>query len=241
VDGFEEYLASGGAGSTAARSAKKHSRIVRLFVVDFLAGAQHTPLPAINEYDLRVFLYDWLPRKVAFAEREFISGLTSLRYFFEFIGVARGIECFWAAPILRDKETFLHRLRSKPAGMFMDEAVQAWQAMLYADLDDRVFLHDSGDAGGIEWGFWQGPVESSLAHLLQRLWLKWRDEVIAQGERDPHLVRAALIRKQHEFERTAPEGKSDTPATLVAEERKSREVKDRGKPAPKKGRKGKRR
>jgi hypothetical protein len=238
VDGFGQYLKSGGGGSSAARAAKKHAGIIDLFVVHFLAGVQHTPLPAVNEYDLRVFLYDWFPRKASMSEREFISALASLRYFFDFIGTAKGIECSWAAPILRDKETFLYRLQSKPAGMFWDEAVQDWQAQLYADLDDRVFLHDQGDAGGIEWGYMQGPVESMLAQLLERLWLKWRDEVIAQGERDPAKVRAALIRRQHEFERTAPAGKSDTPATLVAAERKALKPPGRPKPSKKKGRKG---
>jgi hypothetical protein len=220
VSDFEGYLLSGGAGrAAAARAAKGHAMIAELFVVQFLAGAQGVPLGCVTEFDLRVFLYDWFPRKALMQERDFVKGLGSMRKLFDFAASARGIECPWATPLLRDRSLFLRRLRSKPRGGFLDEQIIDWQIEVYDDIDARVLMHDGGDAGGIQWGAMMGLVEAKFDHLLQRFWLKWRDEIIGSGERDPSKVRAALIKKQHEFERTPAPRANGTPASLIEEER----------------------
>ncbi len=66
-----------------------------------------------------------------------------------------------------------------------------------------------------------GFEEATLERELQRRWLLWRDEVIRSGVREPEAVRAALIPRQREWEKTPrPELKGKTPLQAIKEERR---------------------
>ena len=229
---FEEYLAansdrlkegrarSSARGARGRRGSRQHAIMAEHFAVNFLAGAHGTPIAAVTEFDLRLYLYDWFPRKTITGEREFVDALTSLRLFFQFLASEKGIESEWAFPILSDSETFIGRLRSLRSAETEDEAIER-HAELLRDLDARVFLHDMGSAGGVKWSQYMGSVEASFHHILQRFWLKWRDEIVARGIRDPERVRELLVARQLEFENTAVPGEAQSPKTLIAREQKS--------------------
>ena len=74
-----------------------------------------------------------------------------------------------------------------------------------------------------------GPVEYVLHHELCRRWLIWRDEAVHSGTTDPADLRAALVRRQREWEGAPHPGHGGrTVVEVVAEERRdaNRTVKD---------------
>ena len=194
---------------------------VKFFIIEFLAYVEQTPLAASTEYDLRTFLYDWFPRKVRIPPDEAPGLLVALKRWFAHLARERGIEFPWAAAILADRDGFDERVRTFPGGFFWDEAVQVWQAAASADLDARLLLHDRRLGDAEQWGDTMGPVEYGLRHELQRRWLIWRDEVVRSGTTGPADVRAALVRRQREWEAAPhPEHGGWTVVEVVAEERK---------------------
>ena len=222
VTRFESWLtAKSNPARLAASTAHKHGRFAESFMT-FLSLTQRTPIITVNEYDLRIFLYDWFPRHAGMSEISAASVLNSLRLFFAFLAEDVNTECPWADAILSDRATYGERWRSLPDGSFWSDAVQKWQATVYHDLDARVMVHDMGQGGGIKWGSSMGVMEGRFDHLLQRLWLKWRDEIIEAGIRDPERVRAALLPMQLEFEQTVPPGLGESPALIVGREQARR-------------------
>lgn len=218
VERFGAWLAREERFSRA--TVEKHTINAGLFV-EYLARWQGISLRSVTEYDLRTFLYDWYPRKVADSRTRALSVPTSLRRFFAFLEQAGGISCPWADEILRDKGTFEIRLDEFPGGFWWDEEVREWQGEFYEDLAERVFLPEPGLAGGGAWGGAMGPTEALLHRELQRRWLLWRDEVIRGGATDPDEVRDALAARQRKWETSksrALGGK--TPAQAIRAERR---------------------
>lgn len=198
----------------------RHASNSEIFV-DFLASYQGIRLAAVTEWDLRIFLYDWYPRKVVDSRTRARSVPTSLRRFFSYLAAEEEIRFPWAEAILRAKDSFEARLEEFPGGFWWDEEVQEWQQELYTDLDARVMLHDPALAAGETWGPTMGIEEATLDRELGRRWLLWRDEVIRSGVRDPQAVRAVLIRRQREWEKAPhPELKGRTPLQTIKEERR---------------------
>lgn len=122
----------------------------------------------------------------------------------------------------------MKRWESFPGGFFWDEGVDEWKSELYANLYARVLLHETR-AGGqkqVEWGGddgMMGPVEAELAVALQRLWLLWREEEILRGRTSPEALRAVLVPRQREWERTPNElADGVAPFEAVARERAER-------------------
>lgn len=158
-------------------------------------------LAAVTELDLRVFLYDWFPRKVRTTRTAADTMRASLRRFVEHLGAREGIVCPWARAILRDRTAFQARWDDFPGGFWWDAGVAEWRSELQADLDQRVMLPSDALAGVGEWGETMGPEEARWRAGLQREWLRWRDEVIHAGERSPPAVWQELVRRQAEWER----------------------------------------
>ncbi len=193
---FAQCLGESGAPANGLLTDVENARLFVLAMTQF----QAIPLAAVTEHDLRVFLYDWFPRKAMSARTPAMRMRGSLRRFFDFLAARNGITYPWAKPLLRDKGSFEERWDSFPGGFFWDEEVRNWQAGVYADLHARAMLPADGLADAGEWGEAMGPEEARLHALLQREWLIWRDDVIRAGTTDAHEVRAALVIRQREWE-----------------------------------------
>ncbi len=190
------------------------------WLIEGLAGHQAVPLAACTELDLRLVLYDWIPRKSGATESEGREIPASLERFFAFLAEREGLLFPWAEPILRDREAFEIRLGSAPGGSWWDAQVADWRAEVYDDLAARALLPDSEMAGGGTWGPTMGAVEVRLSRELGRRWLLWRDEVVAGDVREPEAVWAALVARQREWELAEhPRCGGRTPVEAIAEER----------------------
>ncbi len=230
VDQFGDRLSAGFHGKPLSdATVMKHTRNVSVFV-DFLCRYQEIPLRAATEYDLRVFLYDWFPRKMMVSATNARSLPGSLKRFFEYLAKFEGIEYPWAYSILRDVDIYMERWESFPGGHWWDDEVGEWRSYLYANLAARGLIHDMGrgSEGGVRWAAvdgMMGPVEAELDAALQRLWLIWREEEILRGTTDPEAVEAALALRQREWEST-PNALTDgaTPAEAIAREQTTRRL-----------------
>lgn len=221
LEGFEAHLREEkGYGEATVR---KHVTNVETFL-EFLAGWAGIPVTAVHEYDLRVFLYDWYPRKVWDAATRAEAVPVSLKRFFRWLERSRGIECPWAEEVLGERDAYEERYYGCPGGPFWDPETRDWQAELYDDLEARVMLPDPGLAGGGEWGYTSGPVEARLLDELGRRWLLWRDELIRTGLALPPVLRASLVERQRAWE-TTPRDDLDgrTPAEAVRTEQDERD------------------
>ena len=199
---------------------RMHADTARLFA-ELCANASLKPVTAVNEYDLREFLYDWYPRKVGASEKEARSMLVSLRKFFEFLEEREGVICPWAGPILADADSFVMRWASFPGGFFWDERVQAWQAPHTRDLAARILLPVSDTRGGILWGDTMGRVEYTLNREAHRLWLAWRDEAVRAGTSAPDQVLELALARQRAWANAANQICSGlTPKEAIARERR---------------------
>jgi hypothetical protein len=193
------------------------------FFADFVGGFANISLAAVTEFDLRTFLYDWFPRKVATSRTHAIGVRASLRRFFEYLAKHEGIVYPWAQAILRDKEMYELRWDTFPGGHWWDTPVREWMAELTADLEARMMLPSAALADVGAWGATMGMQEAELHHELQRRWLLWRDEVIRAGIVDPSRVREELVHRQHDWERRPRAADSRrSPSDLIATECEAR-------------------
>ena len=202
---------------------------VRLFIIA-MTQYQDIPLTAVTEYDLRVFLYDWFPRKVMRGKTAAMQIRGSLRRFFDFLSQDAGIVYPWASAILRDRARYEERWETFPGGFIWDAGVSEWRGELYADLDERAMLPADALADVGQWGDTMGVKEARLHSRLQREWLVWRDELIRAGITDVRQVRAELVIRQQEWERrrrTDLDGQSVS--QVVARERLKQSDKASGK------------
>jgi len=156
-------------------------------------------LPAVSELDLRIFLYDLLPRKMM-GSRATANGIrTSLRRFVDHLAAHEGLRYPWARAILRDKRAFEERWDTFPSGNYLDPSVAEWMSELTEDLMARAFMPARELAGAGEWSAAMGFEEVTLYDELQRLWLRWRDEEIRLGNDVPHALVARLVARQDEW------------------------------------------
>lgn len=221
VERFQTALLTGPKrlGATAAR---RQAEDARLFV-EFLTGYQGIPIRAVSEYDLRVFLYDWYPRKVEGTLKVARALHRAVARFFGFLAEREGIVCEWAQEVLGEREWFELRFEEFPGGVWWDDDVQAWQQEVWDDLDARLMIPHPDLGDGEQWGATMGMTEHVVHHAIQRRWLIWRDEVIRSGTTAPEAVRAALIPRQHAWVRTPlPELNGQAPLDAIREERRAR-------------------
>ncbi len=215
LDRFIQHCQTDGRfAAVSAPTAMKHARPAWLFL-QFLTGYQEIGPGGVTEFDLREFLYNWYPRKVMASEQEARGVLGSLRRFFSFLAEVDGIECPWADQVLRDRDAFLAMWYSS-RGLGPEARNNNWLAPFTADLEQRAFL-PANDAEAIEWGGLMGEKEATLFDEVQRLWLRWRDEIIRAGTKDRDAVYAALKQRQRAW--------ANTPNALVGNETPVRAVK----------------
>ncbi len=192
------------------------------FALSFLAHYQGLPTRAVTEMDLRLFLFEWYPRKVRQEWRHAQRIPSNLGLFFEFLAQSEAIDCPWAAGVLAEEEAYTDRWESCPGHFWWDEGMAEWRAEVWDDLDRRLMLHD-GDLGADDaWGSELGMDEALLDNLLGRQWLLWRDEVVRAGTTDPTTVRLDLTRRQRQWERQPrPEHGGRSAIRVIQDERKA--------------------
>ncbi len=189
----------------------------------FLADSQGVPLCAFREYDLRIFLYDWYPRKWGTSETQAMRLPVGLKRFFRFLEDEDGIRYPWAEDLLTDRESFGKRWYETPGSFFWSEGVDLWRSETYAMMDELVMLPDKDLGPDDEWGDRMGIEEYQLITELQNTWLIWRDELIREGTIEPDELRSALIERQRKWESAGrPHRKGRTPLQIILEERESR-------------------
>ena len=183
----------------------------------FLETEARVPATAVTELDLRTFLYAWYPPATREEETSARAVPASLRRYFRFLEEHEHIRYPWAGAVLRERAMYVDRLETVPFHEDGD-TMEEWLAPFHADLDARVMLPDRSFPG-VHAGF-DAPVSPRVAALsreLLRRWQLWRDEEIPKGATDPAALRARLVARQREWERSmhGPDGKS--PLRLVAE------------------------
>jgi hypothetical protein len=183
----------------------------------YLTDTAGVPATAATELDLRTFLYDWHPRTTRDDEDDARAVGASLKRYFAFLSEREGIAYPWAAAVLRERAVFLDRLETAPLSGDSDE-LQEWIAPFHADLDARVMLPDRSFPGEHD-GF-DAPASRDVAELsreLLRRWQLWRDEEIASEAVEPGALRARLVARQREWERTPHPRFGKSPLRIGAE------------------------
>lgn len=167
-------------------------------LADFLCTYQGTPIAAMHEFDLRVFLYDWAPRKVSMSRTDASAVLDATTRFLNFVSEREAVELPWARVLLADRERFIAQW-SPPS---KKRAAQS-EVSPYFELEQRLMLHRQRLAGRSTWGKLMGRNEASLERELQRRWLTWREELLAAGVPDRRTLAEELAKRQHAWE-TSP-------------------------------------
>ena len=200
------------------RTVDKHADNAETFV-RFLAFHMGLTLAAAHELDLRMFLFDWFPRKVICSRSRAMGVPGSLRRFFGYLADEEEIRLPTADEVLDERDFYVSRWESFPGGHWWDTGVGEWSAFAWRALHARVMVHDEGLGSG-EWGGTMGRVEAELEHELQRRWLLWRDELLEQGVTDNYELRRLLVERQRAWE-TAPHADlgGRTPVQAVGSER----------------------
>jgi hypothetical protein len=184
----------------------------------FLDGHARISAGAATEYDLRLFLYGWYPLHARGSEEEAERMPASLRRYIGWLRDHEGITYPWAQAVLRERDAYRERLETAPLGGGGE--LGRWRQHLYRDLDARVLLRDRGfpDPGLAWWERPSSPRVAALTDELQRLWLRWRDEAVAAGTTAPGPLRAVLLARQREWERTAHPAFGASPIRVAAED-----------------------
>ncbi|HYH78689.1 MAG TPA: SEC-C metal-binding domain-containing protein, partial [Longimicrobium sp.] len=173
--------------SKAAR--RRHARNAKVWC-GYLSAIT-VPAEAATEYDLRIYLYDWFPRKEkvpADVERVLPE---SLNLFFAWMEAEEGIGYPWAPRVLMEC--------ADVADEYGHDIV--WGAELWEDLIARVMRHDE-ELPGTRDG-WPGMMNVEVAmarHELQRRWLIWYDEAVRAGTTDLGELRDVLVERQRAWE-----------------------------------------
>lgn len=224
VDAFAAHLRGGGTRRGLVDQYVEHASEW----AGFLDRHARLSAEAVTEYDLRRFLYDWYPRHARGSEDEAERMPASLRRYFGWLQAREGIAYPWADAVLRERRAFLERMETVPLGREDDEDADSdaddglarWRGLLFRDLDARVLLRDRGfpDPALLPWERAPSPRVAALADELQRLWLRWRDETVAAGITAPGPLRAALLARQREWERTTHPRWGMSPLRVAAED-----------------------
>ena len=198
---------------------RKHANIARYFI-ELCAYGSRKPVSAVNEYDLRVFLFDWYPRKLIGAKRSALTILVSIRRFFEFLEERDHIQCPWAWPILADTEKFTERWQSFPGGFDWDDRVETWRMELTFDLAARLLVPINESETDLVWSETMDDREELLNREAHRVWLASRDDAVCSGISSPPAVLAYVLAKQRTWARLPNaicEGR--TPEVAIAQAR----------------------
>lgn len=212
----------------SASTVRTHSENAHWFL-GYLAGGQIVPVTAVNERDLRFFVFDWYPAEARLEAPYLTSALPmSLRYLFRWLDEEAGIRCPWAETVLAERAAY-RACRLAYRGVVNPATLENWECEVYDALNRRALLpaDDLGDGdmweGGRGWFEGPGPVEAHLRHELERRWLVWRDDEIRGGLTDPEALRELLWERQRAWETSPlPNLGGRSPAQAVEAERARR-------------------
>jgi SEC-C motif len=169
-----------------------------------------------TEYDLRLFLYDYYPRKGKGTPESARALGGSLRRIFRFMEEREGIRYPFAEAVLAELDEVARR--GEADGMPVDQTLLALSWEVYDDLEDRLMLHGrEGFGGRLHWPDAMNPMVAVLDRELQRRWLLWYDEAVRQGITDFADLEALLEERRAAWENAPHPGLEDgeTPAIVV--------------------------
>ncbi len=196
---YHAWLLAPAKGKRPAESTvTRHTELARCFI-ELCAYGGLKPMSALNEYDLRLFLYDWYPRTMAGTLRTPRAMLVSMRRFFEFLEASERIVCPWAWPIIADTAAFSARWKSYPGGFMWEDRVELWRVANTFDLAARLLVPVDDSQAGIQWSEEMGDVEHCLHLDAHRLWLASRDEALRAGISAPNDVLAYVLERQRSW------------------------------------------
>ena len=184
------------------------------FLVRYLYYNQRAPVSSITEFDLRWFLYDFFPAEIVQRKSDTARMLGALRRFFDFLADEERIVCPWAAELLDDRDLIKGRRLQPRHGIEREVSVE-WVVPLYRDLEQRLLI--PSPTTPTTQCFADGARHWLLSLELQRLWLAWRDELIADGYNRRGPLQKVLIARQLIWEHTVHPVADRTPATIAAD------------------------
>jgi hypothetical protein len=175
--------------------------------------------PGATEYDLREYLYDWLPRKERLPRDVEKALPVSLGVWCAWLAANEGVSYPWAAAVLDEYHAVAQARGAAPADAWWSPAVSAWRSAFWGDVDARVMQPDR-DLPGTRAG-WPPVMDPDVARLrneLARRWLIWYDEAVRMGVTDLDVLWEVLAGRQRGWENTPnPAVGGRTPRQVVAE------------------------
>jgi hypothetical protein len=196
VGRFERWLEAQPLTQAARR---RHLRNARE-LAEYLA-LQLVTTPGCTEFDLRHYLYAWLPRRIRLPRDVGRSIPQSLRAWFDWLSGHEGISCPWAAGVLDEIPAVLARAGFAAADAWWDEPRAEWTGVFWDDADFRGFVPDSELPGTGGWPIMMNGDVAIARETLRRTWLLWYDELVRAGLTELDLLWEALARRQHAWEK----------------------------------------
>ncbi|HEX6368855.1 MAG TPA: SEC-C metal-binding domain-containing protein [Longimicrobium sp.] len=174
------------------------------------------PAGAVTEYDLRLFLYNYYPRKADATVGAIRELPRSMRVIVRFLEEREGIRYPFASGVLEELEGIEARAREQDEPL--EDTLKILSYDIYEYLNTRVLL-PVDDSPGVPGG-WPELMTIEVAQLrqeLQRRWLLWFEGIVRNGEVDHAVLEEELEALQREWE-TTPHPRVDgrTPAEVVA-------------------------
>jgi hypothetical protein len=168
------------------------------------------PAQSATEYDLRIFLYHYLP-SVRFAKPVAKHLTASLRRLFRFHAEREGIEYPWAEGVLSELDEVCAGAED------VRDVLEELREIVTADILIRA-LRPVAEVPGTRtgWALVPDKVTSDLRYELHRRWLMWHDEVVRGGITDTQDVRDILLGRQRQWENTPhPRLQGRTPKQML--------------------------
>jgi hypothetical protein len=193
---FERWLEAQPITKAARR---RHLRNARE-LAEYLA-LQLVTTPGCSEFDLRHYLYLWLPRHIRLPRDVGRAIPQSLRTWFDWLSTHEGISCPWAAGVLDEIPAVLVAAGLDADGAWWDEPEAEWPAAFWIDARLRGFVPDHELPGTGGWPVMMTGDVAVARETLNRQWLLWYDELARAGLTELDLLWQALAKRQHAWEK----------------------------------------
>jgi hypothetical protein len=193
---FERWLEAQPLTKPACRRHLRNARELTRYL-----ALQVVTTPGCTEFDLRHYLYVWLPRHVRLPRDVGRAIPQSLRTWFDWLSAREGISCPWAAGVLDEIPGVLTRVGLDADAAWWDEPDAEWPAAFWIDAGLRGFVPDRELPGTGGWPVLMTGDVAVAREILNRHWLLWYDELVRAGLTDLDLLWQALARRQHAWEK----------------------------------------
>ncbi|CCW34268.1 hypothetical protein CWRG_00715 [Chthonomonas calidirosea] len=199
--------------------------------LEYLSTVAQTTVFNLNEFDLRWFLFHYYIRHDSSYVEEAAAHIlpASLGLFFQFLDEERGWKTpQWILDALRNQAWFEKRLIDyrKLSALDLEAAELAyvrWNQELLEDLDNRLLLLPKELVEGVLWNEPAGWREAALYRQASRLWLRLREELLADATLSESDVREALLSAYTNWVRTPQERlENQSPIEVILAERDER-------------------